>query len=161
MARNSVSIASPPETVFELLADPRTYGKWVVGSREIQAADGDWPAPGSGFDHAVGFPPLDINDETVVLGASEPSRLVLKAKARPLPSAHIRIELQPDGNGTRLTMVENFNNGLLNLLAGPVTHLAIRVRNREALRRLKALAEGSTPRPRGALNPRQKARSNS
>ena len=28
--------------VFELLSDPRTYGYWVVGSREIRAADPNW-----------------------------------------------------------------------------------------------------------------------
>jgi hypothetical protein len=48
-------------------------------------------------------------------------------------------------------MIEDPANWLLNLLAGPAGHIAIRLRNRESLRRLKALAEGTAPRPAGAL----------
>ena len=39
MARNEIFIGAPPAAVFGVLADPRSYGEWVVGSREIRAAD--------------------------------------------------------------------------------------------------------------------------
>lgn len=155
VARNEVFVAAPPDAVFDVLGDARTYADWVVGSRRIRAADRRWPAPGTGFDHTVGTPPLTIDDETLVLGARAPELLELTAKARPLPSAHITLELRPEGNGTRVTMIEDFASGLVNLLAGPLTHAAMRLRNRESLRRLKALAEGTRPRPTGPLPPRR------
>jgi uncharacterized protein YndB with AHSA1/START domain len=140
--------------VFEVLADPRTYAQWVVGSHEIRAADSDWPAPGAAFDHTVGRPPLRIKDHTAVVAATPPVMLELRARARPLPTARITLHLQPERHGTRVTMIEDPASRLLTLLAGPVTHLSIRLRNRESLRRLKAIAEGRVPRPAGALPPR-------
>ena len=147
MARNETVIAAPPEAVFGLLADPRTYGHWVVGSRDIRAADEHWPAPGSAFDHRVGTPPLVISDSTYVVSSRPPVMLELRAHARPLPAARVTMHLQPEGDGTRVTMIEDPASRLLNLMAGPLGHAAIRVRNVESLRRLKELAEGPTPRP--------------
>ena len=43
-------------------------------------------------------------------------------------------------------MIEDFDNGLVNLLARPLGHVAMRLRNRETLRRLKRLAEGELAR---------------
>ncbi len=151
MARNETFIDAPPEAVFDVLADPRTYGEWVVGSSEIRAADGHWPAPGSKFDHSVGIQPLVIKDHTEVVAARPPVMLELRARARPLPTARVTLHLQPDGDGTRVTMIEDPANWMLNLLAGPAGHLAIRLRNSESLRRLKALAEGTARRPAHAL----------
>jgi hypothetical protein len=151
MARNEIFISAPAEDVFELLADPRTYAIWVVGSREIRAADEHWPAPGARFAHTVGIPPLLIKDDTTVVHARPPFRLQLCARARPLPSARVTFDLQPEGDGTRLTMIEDLENVILNVAAGPLGHLAMRLRNAEALRRLKSMAEGITPRPRGAF----------
>ena len=151
MARNQISIGVPPSAVFEVLSDPRTYSHWVVGSRDVRAADPDWPAPGSLFDHSVGLPPLVIKDNTEVVDAEAPGFIELRARARPLPTARVTLQLMADGDGTRVTMIEDPANPLLRLLAGPLGHAAIRLRNHESLRRLKALAEGTTPRPDGAL----------
>jgi hypothetical protein len=76
-----------------------------------------------------------------------PVMLELQARARPLPSARVRLHLRPEGEGTRVVMIEDPANRLLNVLAGPLGHAMIRLRNVESLRRLKALAEGRTPRP--------------
>ena len=151
MARNETFVNAPPEAVFDVLADPRTYSEWVVGSREVRAADENWPAPGTAFDHSVGTAPLVIKDYTEVVRARAPVMLELRAHARPLPSGRVTIQLQPEGDGTRVTMIEDPAHWLLNLMAGPLGHLAIRLRNVESLRRLKGLAEGTKPRPRGTL----------
>ena len=58
MARNQRDIDAPPERVFAVLADPRCYPEWVVGSKEIRAADPGFPAPGTRFHHTVGVGPL-------------------------------------------------------------------------------------------------------
>jgi uncharacterized protein YndB with AHSA1/START domain len=151
MARNEIFIAVPPETVFDVLADARTYGTWVVGSREVRAADESWPGPGSALDHSVGKAPLVITDDTRVLDSRPPVMLELRARARLLPTARITLHLQPNGRGTRVTMIEQPTSRVLSVVGGPLLHALIRVRNRESLRRLKALAEGTMPRPSGIL----------
>jgi uncharacterized protein YndB with AHSA1/START domain len=75
MAHNEIHVEATPEVVFAVLADPRSFARWVVGSRKIRAADPDWPAPGATFDHAVGIGPLVIADGTTVRAADRPHRL--------------------------------------------------------------------------------------
>ena len=141
MARNSTFIDAPPERVFEVLSDPRSYGEWVVGSREIRDADSDWPEPGTVLHHTVGLGPFALADHTLVEESLPPVRLRLLARARPLPSARITIDLRPEADGTRLTMVEDVALPFGSLLMGPLGHGMLRLRNVESLRRLKELAE--------------------
>lgn len=141
MARNEIVIDAQPRRVFDVLADPSAYGDWVVGSRAIHGADPDWPAPGSSFAHSVGTGALHLHDHTSVIDAEPPVMLELRARARPLPSATVTLWLQPEGEGTRLTMIENPARPLLSLMLGPLGHAALALRNRESLRRLRALCE--------------------
>lgn len=149
MARNEQFISAPPEAVFRLLADPTTYSDWVVGSAQIRHADGHWPAIGSVFGHSVGKSPLTLSDRTEVLDAEPPVMLKLRAHARPLPSATIAFNLQPERAGTRITMIEKPSHPVLSLLAGPLGHAALAARNRETLRRLAELVEGLREAPAG------------
>jgi hypothetical protein len=132
-----------------VLADPNTYGVWVVGAKAIRGADPDWPKVGSDFDHSVGVGPLRLDDETTVLDAEPPVMIKLLAKARPLPPATITFWLQPEGSGTRVTMIEAPSHPLLSLLIGPIGHGLLGLRNRETLRRFKEIAEGTRPWPSG------------
>lgn len=154
MARNEVHIDAPREQVYALLSDPRTYGCWVVGSQRIRAADAHWPAPGSAFDHRVGVGPFGIKDHTDVLSAHAPELLELCARASPFPPARVRLHLTERDGGTRLVMDEAPASRLLSVLLGPIGHRLLWLRNVEALRRLKALAEGQIPLPVGTLPPR-------
>ncbi|MDQ6745087.1 MAG: SRPBCC family protein [Actinomycetota bacterium] len=151
MATNEIFIEAPPEQVFELLSDPRSYGEWVVGAHSIRTADGEWPAPGSAFDHRVGVGPLTLNDHTSVISSRWPATIELLARASPLPPARVTLRLHRKGQGTRLTMVEAPANRLLSLMLGPVGHWMLWLRNVESLRRLKLLAEGEAPLPAGRL----------
>lgn len=151
MSRNSIRIDATPDGVYDVLADPRTYAHWVTGTHRVRAADADWPQPGATLEHETGLPPLLIRDTTTVVAASPPDSLVLRARAGPLPDAVVTLRLRPDGDGTRVTMIEDPANPLLRLLTGPLGHALLRVRNAESLRRLKALAEGTTPRPQAPL----------
>ena len=141
MARNDMVIAATPEQVWDVLASPPTYADWVVGSSEIRSSDRDWPAVGCRFNHRVGFALLKISDHTEVLECDPPRRLRLRAKARPLGVAHVVLELEPDPEGTRVTMIENAGNRLTRLLFNPLTHLLVRGRNFESLRRLRDIVE--------------------
>lgn len=151
MARTQIVIDASPEAVFDVLSDPRTYSDWVFGSREIRAADPDWPAAGAVFGHSIGVGPLSLCDETSVISARAPESLELCARAGPLPPARVRLHLEPEGSATRVTMTETPANALLSLMIGPLGHGLVSLRNGESLRRLKRLAEGSQPRPSGQL----------
>ena len=142
MAVNDIHIDAPPERVFAVLADWRSYGDWVVGSRKIRGADPGFPAAGTRFHHQVGVGPLNLNDHTSVVEVDKPHKLILRAKARPLGTAVVDMTMEPDGNGgTKVTMREDPGDTLSAFVFNPVTHLLVRGRNVESLERLKRLAE--------------------
>jgi hypothetical protein len=156
VARNEILVDASVEQTFRVLADPRCYGIWVVGSSEIRRADPNWPAPGTAFDHTVGMWPVRIADHTEVLSADPPRCLELLAHARPLPPARVILRLRPEGGGTRVVMEEDIEPIPLRIALWPVTQIAVRLRNAESLRRLKGLAEGTIPWPTGSLQTRSR-----
>lgn len=153
MARAEIAVAAPPERVWDVLADGRLYGHWVVGSRAIRDVDGDWPAEGARLHHTVGIGPIDIHDDTRVVESAPPRRLRLHARARPLGTAIVTIELHPHPVGTRVVMVEDPADPLTCLLCAPPVQPLLRARNRASLRRLRDLAEGRGPSPEEARRP--------
>jgi hypothetical protein len=132
VAVNEIHIDRDPERVFAVLADWRSYGDWVVGSRFMRGVDPGFPAAGTRFHHQVGIGPLHVNDHTKVL----------KAKARPLfGTAIVDITLEPRDGGTHVTLREDPGDAVTAFIFNPLTHLLVRGRNTESLERLKRLAE--------------------
>jgi uncharacterized protein YndB with AHSA1/START domain len=154
MAHNEIDVAAPPEAVFAVLADPRSYARWVVGSRRIRRADRAWPAVGTKFDHAVGLGPLTIKDSSEVVESDPPRLLRLRVMTRPLAVAYVTLRMRPSGSGTRVEMDEVGADTRSMLFFNPLSDPLIKLRNAESLRRLKALAEGREPIPGGPLPPR-------
>jgi hypothetical protein len=150
MARNETVITVDRQRVWAVLSDGRNYGYWVVGSSEIRSVDPDWPQAGSKFDHKVGWGPLKVADHTQVEASRAPTMLKLRAKARPLGTALVTLELHTHAAGTRVVMIEDPADRLTALVFNPLTHLLVRGRNAESLRRLKRLAEGDGPHPEEA-----------
>jgi NAD(P)-dependent dehydrogenase (short-subunit alcohol dehydrogenase family)/uncharacterized protein YndB with AHSA1/START domain len=143
MARNRVHIDASPEDVFAVLSKPDCYPEWVVGAAGVRDHDENFPEVGTRFHHNVGTWPVALKDHTEVVEVDPPHRIVLKAKARPLGTATIAIDLQESAGGTELSMEERPGDRLTTLVAGnPVADTALRVRNAEALSRLKRLVEG-------------------
>lgn len=141
MAANDIHVDASLKQVFEVLSDAHAYADWVVGSEAVREVDRDFPAPGSRFHHRVRFGPLTVEDHTRVVYAEPPRILALQAKARPLGTTRVTLQLREEDGGTRVRMVEDPGSRLTALLATPLTHLALRGRNDESLRRLKRLAE--------------------
>jgi NAD(P)-dependent dehydrogenase (short-subunit alcohol dehydrogenase family)/uncharacterized protein YndB with AHSA1/START domain len=143
MSRNRVRIGAAPEDVFAVLSDPYRFPDWVVGAAGVRDSDPDFPAVGSRFHHRVGLWPLNVKDHTEVLEVEPPHRLVLKAKARPLGTATIAIDLRAVAGGTELTLEEHPGDRFSSLVASnPLVDTGLRLRNAEALARLKRLVEG-------------------
>jgi uncharacterized protein YndB with AHSA1/START domain len=134
----------PPERAFAVLAEPRTYGFWVVGAREIHEADSRWPAPGTAFRHSQGRWPLTLSDTTRVIASDPPRRLELEARVRPLLVSRVVLTLEPEDAGTLVRMDEEPTGGLLELaLRLPPGPQLLQARNLEALRRLRWIAESA------------------
>src|SRR3712207_2543572 len=137
MSRNEIDIDAPPEAVFDVLSDPRSFARWVVGSRAIRSADPEWPAAGAVFDHAQGVVPIHLKDTTSSLECVRPSLLRMRVQARPVSTAYVTLRLQPNGEGTHVTMEEGPASLLSRLTMNPLTEPLMRMRNHESLRRLK------------------------
>ena len=130
----------PPEAVWDVLADPASYGYWVVGSKEIRDAEPEWPAPGAKFHHTVGFGPFQVSDHTEAIETERPHLLKLRAKGRPAGTATVTLEMSPKDGGTLVKMSEN-PDGVFALLAfNPLLQLFTLGRNTESLMRLEELA---------------------
>ena len=154
VAHNEIDMDVPPERVFAVLSDPRSFARWVVGSKEVRRADPDWPAVGTAFDHKVGGWRIALADHSEVVEATPPNVLKMLVKARPLSKAYVTLCLRPAARGTRVEMDEVAADTRSMLLFNPLTAPLIRIRNAESLRRLKALAEGREQIPSGVLPPR-------
>jgi uncharacterized protein YndB with AHSA1/START domain len=151
MAYTEIDIYVPPERVFAVLAEPRSFARWVVGSRAIRRADPDWPAAGTSFDHTVGIWPVTLSDHSEVVESIRPRLLKLLVKARPFSRAYVTLHLDAEGSGTRVRMDERAADWRSRILFNPLTDPLVRLRNRVSLRRLKAMAEGTEPIPEGYL----------
>ena len=141
MADTEIQVDAPPERVFEVLADPSSYGDWVVGSKHVRGADGDWPRPGSRFHHTVGVGPITIKDNTQVETCDRPNRLVLRVKFRPAGTALVDLRLKAENGGTRVRMGEEPLGGPAARFYSKVADVLMHGRNAESLRRLKRLSE--------------------
>jgi NAD(P)-dependent dehydrogenase (short-subunit alcohol dehydrogenase family)/uncharacterized protein YndB with AHSA1/START domain len=147
VARNRIHVDASPERVAQVLAEPQHYPRWVVGAESFRGSDDSFPAPGSRFHHSVALGPWSVKDYTEVLESELPSRIVLEAKARPLGTARVELSLAAALGGTEVTMEETPAGRISSLLAGnPVVEVAVRLRNAEALTRLKRIVE-ATPSP--------------
>ena len=135
------SIKAPPAEVFAVLADGWSYSNWVVGTSHMRAVDPRWPAPGSTLYHAAGLWPLVVRDESVVEALDPERSMTLTAKGRPLGEARIVIDLEPDGDGTVVTMHETPIAGPGKWLHNPASEALLTRRNVESLARLAAIAE--------------------
>lgn len=162
MAENHRSMPVPPEHVWAVLAHAETYAQWIVGAKDIRAADPSWPAAGATFHHTQGRWPLEVKDTTTVIDAVPLRRLLLEVRARPLVIGSVDIMLQPREAGTHVTMVENTTGGLAARLPRPLADLLVKLRNRPTLARLEELARERGPElalrsDAGSMAPRARA----
>ena len=131
----------PPERVWDVLSEPRSYAAWVPGTHAVGEVEGRWPERGATFRHTQGLPPLALSDTTTVVAADPPRRLELDARVRPFLVARVVVSISPEPGGSEVTIDEIPTGGLLELPlrllpAGPF----VRLRNLELLRRLRTLS---------------------
>jgi Polyketide cyclase / dehydrase and lipid transport len=133
-----------PDRVFAVLHDGWIYPVWVVGASRMRDVDEGWPAPGTKLHHSFGVWPLVIDDTTEVMEFQPGKRLVLEARGWPVGKARVDITVEPDGDGSLVSIAEDVTDGPAKLVPEPVRVVGIDARNRETLRRLAYLAESRT-----------------
>jgi uncharacterized protein YndB with AHSA1/START domain len=144
MSTTTRTVSATPEQVWEVLADGWLYPLFVVGASRMREVDDTWPAVGSRLHHSVGTWPLLIDDTTEVLEVEEGRRLLLKARGWPAGEAHVEISLEPSGDTTVVTIVEDATAGPGLLVPKPARDVQLHWRNVETLRRLAFVVEGRT-----------------
>ena len=144
MSTTTRSVSATPEQVWEVLADGWLYPLFVVGASRMRDVDESWPAVGAKLHHSVGTWPLLIDDTTEVVEIEEGKRLLLLARGWPAGQAHVDISLQPDGDATVVTIVEDATAGPGLLVPKPLRDVQLHWRNIETLRRLAFVVEGRT-----------------
>ena len=140
MTENEITIGAPREQVFAVLAEPKRYADWVVGTAEIRDADAVWPAPGAKLYHSIGAGPVRFDDHTEVIECEAPERLLLLAHLGPLGDFKVDLRLEDVQGATKVVMVEGPVEGI-SRFAGPAGDAFGTVRNALSLRRLKEIAE--------------------
>ena len=138
MALNNIHVDASPESVYDVLADPRHYANWVMAASATRRFEGRWPERGSVLHHTQ---MMLINDTTEVLDSERPGRLLLEARARPVAVSRVDISVQPESGGTRVVLEEHPTGGLMAALPRRLSDVLLHARNAESLRRLKWLAE--------------------
>jgi uncharacterized protein YndB with AHSA1/START domain len=153
MSRNRIELPAGREKVFEVLIDPYSFPKWVVGAKRIRGVDPDWPRPGSAFHHASGAGgDVTVKDKTELITMNPPLSLVLQAYLRPLGIVRIRIELDrgsSDGT-TLLTIREAPAPGTKLRKVKKLVDPALYARNRKSLKCLEKLIRESVTDPESA-----------
>ena len=144
MSTTTRTVSATPEQVWEVLSDGWLYPLFVVGASRMRDVDESWPAVGAQLHHSVGTWPLLIDDSTEVLEVEEGRRLLLKARGWPAGEAHVEISLEPSGDTTVVTIVEDATAGPGLLVPKPARDVQLHWRNIETLRRLAFVVEGRT-----------------
>jgi hypothetical protein len=137
----SIDVSVGADAVWAVLTDGWLYPLWVVGATHMRDVDDDWPAVGSQLHHSVGVWPFQLSDSTTVLDVAPGRMLTLQAKAWPAGTAHVEIRLETTPEGCRIHMAEEADRGLGWLVPSAVQAPGIRLRNAEALARLRDVAE--------------------
>ena len=132
---------APASAVWRILADGWLYPLWVVGATRMRQVEDEWPAAGARLHHSVGVWPLTIDDDTEVLEAERGRRLKLRARAWPGGEAEVTLEIDDRGATSVVSIEEDLVAGPAKLVPRPARSVALRMRNRETLRRLAWLAE--------------------
>lgn len=135
---HSLEISRPPEDVFAVLVDLDRLPDWQSSAI---AASSDGPLElGSLVHEKRRFLGRELADEVEVVAFDPPRRLTLRSQGGPVRLT-IDHELEPNGGGTRLTVVASGKPGGMMKFAGPMIERTAREEIRSDFARLKELLE--------------------
>jgi len=142
--RHSVHIDAPPEAVWAIGRDPDRMPEWNTTVVSVKDVDGSLDVPGGRFTvvSKIAGRPLDI---TWQIQEVEAPRFFVATATTPLGgSARQRVDYEPDGTGTRVTIDMEYDvaAGLLGqLLSKAYAERAIERDIHHSAENLKAVVE--------------------
>ena len=134
-------IRTDPRSVWAVLEDGTRYADWVVGTSESKPVRGHWPQLGSAIGYEVRLGPLKLHNESVVRHVVPGELLELEAKAGPLGTARVAIEVRPWGDQCLVKVDEHPLRGAGGLVHNVAVEALIQIRHRAMLARLAHLVE--------------------
>ena len=135
---HNLEISRPPAEVFALLVDLDRLPDWQSSAIEARA---DGPLGlGSLVHEKRRFLGRELADQLEVVAFDPPRRLTLRSQGGPLKLT-VDHALEPNGGGTRLTVVASGKPGGVMKFAGPVVERTARDEIRADFVRLKELLE--------------------
>ncbi|MBV1939019.1 SRPBCC family protein [Streptomyces sp. BV286] len=140
-------IKKSPREVWAVLADGTRYADWVVGTASSYPVRGQWPKVDAAIAYEVRVGFYGFTNETVVRACDEGRELELEAKAGPLGTARIAIELRPWGEDTLVVIDEHPLRGVGGTLHNVGVEALIQLRHRTMLKRLADVCEHGRGRP--------------
>ncbi|MFD4632392.1 SRPBCC family protein [Streptomyces sp. NPDC058284] len=146
MALRHRLIRVSPATVWTVLSDGGKYAEWVVGTASSRPLRGQWPAVGAAIEYEVRLGPIRATNETVVRRCEEGTVLELEAKAGPLGTARIAIDVRPWGEDTLVKVDEHPLHGAAGALHNTGVEALIQLRHRAMLARLARVCEAEAGR---------------
>jgi len=133
--------AAPPAQVWRVLADGQRYAEWVQGTKHIRHVEPGWPAVGTSIHFTAGIGPLEHKDRTTVRECEVERRLELEVHAWPVGTVRVVLSIEPEADGSRVTLAEHPLRGPAAWLHSALTAVGFRVRNRVQINDLRRLAE--------------------
>ncbi|MET9150550.1 SRPBCC family protein [Streptomyces griseoflavus] len=151
-------IKASPRSVWAVLEDGTRYADWVVGTSSSEPVRGHWPQLGSAIGYEIRLGPVALHNETVVRRCVPGEVLELEAKAGPLGTARIGIEVHTWGDHTLVKVDEHPLRGAGGRLHNVAVEALIQIRHRAMLARLAELCEAEAEeaerrRPMGQVVP--------
>ena len=137
----SISIAAPPERVWELVMDPGSLERWVTIHRRLIRADSGPPRKGFTMDQQIHMRGVTLDVHWRLTECEENRRAVWEGRGPARSRAHTEYLLAAAGGGTRFDYRNEFRAPL-----GPVGAIVSRalvggMPEREANRTLARLKE--------------------
>ncbi|MEZ3180647.1 SRPBCC family protein [Streptomyces pimonensis] len=134
-------VRTSPQSVWAVLEDGTRYADWVVGTSSSKPLRGQWPQLGSAIGYEVRLGPLSLSNETVVRRCLPGEALELEAKAGPLGTARIAVELRSWGDHCLVIVDEHPLKGAGGTAHNAVVDVLLQIRHRAMLARLAKICE--------------------
>lgn len=141
----SITIAAPPERVWELVMDPRRLEQWVTIHRRLLRADSGPPRVGFEMEQSIHLRGVTLDVRWELVECDDCRKAVWEGRGPARSRAHTEYLLEPVEGGTRFDYRNEFRAPL-----GPVGALVSRalvggIPLREAKRSLVQLKEQAEP----------------
>jgi carbon monoxide dehydrogenase subunit G len=142
-AELTIEVARTPEDVFAYLTDVSNLPAWQSGVRVAQIEDAGQPRVGARIRESRHMLGRELDTTLEITEYAAPRLFSLRALDSPVPFV-VRHELEPSGDGTRLTVTGIGDAGLLPGFAAGIMARRAEKQFRKDFERLKKLLEAQS-----------------